>query len=226
LLKASSPHLPSWIAPNATFQALESSFPNNNRHPSREAERQIEPAIITPDRTLIHAIRFAQSRPDVVTMLKESPGIYERSLDKDNRCIHRNRACGWMMLGNLVRRIGRLCGEDSGSGHFRNLQANAILSVSNRLRLTNIVSEIACFRKMPPSDFRVAAKHWPNIGDGQSRSIHDVSKNNFRQLNHKPSQPGILFKQRYNVVPVFVTPVRRFMEPKLLALRRICGSHG
>ena len=36
--------------------------------------------------------------------------------------------------------------------------------------------------------------------------VNDVSADEVRYLNQKPSQPGILLKQRVHVVAVFVTP--------------------
>jgi len=68
-------------------------------------------------------------------------------------------------------------------------------------------------------------------------SVSDVFEDDLRQLDHKPSKPGILFKQRQNavrtvVVLIFFTTKWRFIdaflriEQCLLAIRRIHASHG
>ena len=68
-------------------------------------------------------------------------------------------------------------------------------------------------------------------------SVTDVSEDDFRQLDHKPSKPGIFFEQRQNalrtfVVLIFFTTKWRFIEAFLLveaflfAIRRIHTSHG
>jgi len=65
----------------------------------------------------------------------------------------------------------------------------------------------------------------------------DASQDDFRQLDHKPSKPGIFFKQRQNAVRTFVfvlilTAMWRFIEAFLLieefllAILRIHATHG
>ena len=67
--------------------------------------------------------------------------------------------------------------------------------------------------------------------------VSDASQDDFRQLDHKPSKPGIFFKQRQNAVRTFVvlillTTKWRFIEACLLiedfllAILRIHASHG
>ena len=82
--------------------------------------------------------------------------------------------------------------------------------------------------------------------------ISDVFEDEVRKFNYKPSKPGILLKQRQNVVGMFVTlkcrfipaklgilfkqrqnvlriflaPKWRFIEAVWLVIRWICGSHG
>jgi len=67
--------------------------------------------------------------------------------------------------------------------------------------------------------------------------VSDVFEDDLRQLDHKPSKPGIFFKQRQNavrtfVVLIFFSTTWRFIEAFspieefLLAIRRIHASHG
>src|SRR4029077_3489882 len=69
-------------------------------------------------------------------------------------------------------------------------------------------------------------------GDNPSLCLYDVSQDEFRELDDKLAQPGILFKQRHDifvgvlVVSVVVTSKRRSIEASLRAMCRMYGSHG
>ena len=84
------------------------------------------------------------------------------------------------------------------------------------------------------------------ITDSVSSLIGDISEDDVRQLNHKPSKLGILLKQRRNVVRIFsvrsirsgilfkqrpnfghivVIPIWRFIETVTPVTRRIYDFH-
>ena len=50
--------------------------------------------------------------------------------------------------------------------------------------------------------------------------LNDVFANEVRQLNQKPAKPGILLKQRVNVVARFVVPKCRFVLSKGILLKQ------
>jgi hypothetical protein len=50
--------------------------------------------------------------------------------------------------------------------------------------------------------------------------VSDVSEDEFRKPDHKPSKPGILLAQRMNVVVMFAATTRRLILSKGIFKRR------
>jgi hypothetical protein len=56
--------------------------------------------------------------------------------------------------------------------------------------------------------------------DAASAWVIDVSEDDFRQLDHKPSKPGILLTQRINVFIMFAGATRRLILPEGIFKKR------
>jgi MFS transporter, ACS family, phthalate transporter len=105
----------------------------------------------------------------------------------------------------------------------------AVLAAGGLAVLTLKLPAATALLPRPPLYREPAAKRERWRPDQNSASVHYISEDEFRKLDDQPAKPGIFFKQRHNVVGVFVksdfVTIRRFFEIFLRSTRQICGYH-